>query len=503
MEGRREELGHDHELSDAAAVPDDLLRAAVEAAEVGTFELSDGRGTLRWSAQMRELFGFAPATHVTRDLWLSRVHPADRERVDALVSQCLERGGRYRDEYRVLDAASAVRWISARGFAVDVGSPPEHTFMLTGIAGEVTERHESEQRFRLLANTAPVMIWKAGADLLCDFFNKPWLDFTGRSQEQELGNGWAEGVHPDDLQRCLDTYLAAARARQRFTMEYRLRRADGEYRWILDTGVPLLEPDGAFSGYVGSCIDITELKGVHADRVARAQAEAAVQARDEFLAVVTHDLREPLGAANLGATTIERMIPDRPESAPLRNAAARIRRACGRMSALVDDLLDVASIDAGKLSLKVEPLDAATLVDDAVEACQPTAAERSIALGGEAPPGIRLRCDRNRIAQVFSNLLSNALKFTTAGGAVRVEASRRERDGIPEVCFSIHDTGAGIPEDQLGRIFERFYQGAARGRTGAGLGLYIARGIVEAHGGHIWVESEVGAGTTFFFTLPL
>ena len=183
-----------------------------------------------------------------------------------LVQHMFEQGGGdYESEYRITRPDGSIRWIAGHG-SVELDERGKPVFV-RGVSRDITKRkiaeeelRESEERFRTVANAAPVMIWMADPDKLCTFFNKGWLDFTGRTLEQELGNGWVKGIHSDDLERCLKIYGSSFDAWQPFTMEYRLRRNDGEYRWVLESGTPRFASDGAFLGYIGSCFDITERK---------------------------------------------------------------------------------------------------------------------------------------------------------------------------------------------------------------------------------------------------
>jgi PAS domain S-box-containing protein len=367
---------------------------------------------------------------------------------------------------------------------------------------DVSARREGQALFRVVADSAPVMIWMARPDGRRTWFNRPWLAFTGRGMASELDDGWADGVHGDDRGACLEDYRRAVTARQPFALEYRLRRADGQYRWVLDQGVPRIEADGTFVGHVGSAIDVSALRDIAEERARLlAAAEAANRAKDEFLATLSHELRTPLNAI-VGWAEVLGRVHEQPATvarevdAMLRNARLQAR--------LIDDLLDLSRISAGQMHLERRPLDLEPVVTAALDTVRPAAEAQAITLDWTPEPVLgAIMGDPDRLQQVFWNLLANAIKFTSPNGRVAVRLTRVGS----EAQVTIQDTGQGIPPEVLPFVFEPFRQADsshARQRGGLGLGLAIVRRVVEMHGGWVVAASPgPGRGATFTVRLPL
>lgn len=443
--------------------------------------------------------------------WQAIIHPDD-------LPECLDRwnhsvttGTLYEIEYRFRRHDSVYRWHLGR--AVPVRDTNGQIVAWVGTATDIDDRKhfeealkESEARFRSMADNAPVMIWVSGTDAQCNWFNQPWLNFTGRSMAEEVGDGWAQRVHPEDKEPCLNVYLKAFAARQRFEMEYRFQRADGEYRWLVDTGVPRFTPRGDFAGYIGSCIDITERKATEAALKQRAEeltyltkmlatTNASLEKRnqelDQFAYVASHDLKAPLRAiANL-SQWIEEDIAEQ-LSAENRHQMDLLRGRVHRLEALIDGLLQYSRV--GRTATATEFVSVKALLNEVLTMLAPPP-EFTIAIAPDLPA---LHTQKLPLFQVFSNLISNAIKHhNRPDGHITISAT--DKGDVYE--FTIADDGPGIASAYHDKIFGIFQTLEARDKVeNTGVGLAIVKKIVEGQGGHIYLVSQEGQGATFRFT---
>jgi len=365
---------------------------------------------------------------------------------------------------------------------------------------EVAAREHEAQR--AIVAEAPVMIWRSGVDKGCDFFNPWWLAFTGRTLAQELGGGWAEGVHPDDLEACLASYVAAFDARVPFRLEYRLRRFDGEYRWVLDLGTARYDSTGQFAGYIGCCFDITDQRQAeHALGEAHAEISrvSRLTALGEFAAALSHELRQPLTAILLNA----RSSLDQLEKTPLDHQALK-----EGLDDLVDDGLRAEAVIQRNRELfrhhrvQTSALDINAVVREVLALSAARLQEHHVtvatALADDLPA---VRADRIELLQVLLNLLANAIDAMEG-----VERSERRitittaRLDQGAVVVAVKDCGVGLDAVDVQRMFTLSYTTKA---TGTGVGLSISRSIIEAHGGRIWASQNADRGATFSFSLAV
>jgi PAS domain S-box-containing protein len=361
---------------------------------------------------------------------------------------------------------------------------------------------ESEARFRSLADTTPVLIWMSGEDKLCTFLNKTWLDFTGRTPEQDLGNGWLESVHPDDHERCFATYADAFDAQREFTVEYRLRRHDGEYRWVSDKGVPRRAPDGTFLGYIGCADDVTARK--EAELAAqRHRAELAHVARlstmGELSASLAHELNQPLAAILSNAQTAQHLLASQPADLDeVREILDDVVADDKRASAVIRRLRALVRKEPPALA----PLDLTSVIGDVVQLVHSDAVLRNSRVSVEVDPALPpVQGDRIELQQVALNLLVNAFDaMRDCPAHQRQVAVRAALDRADTVKVIVRDYGAGLGGGDLERVFQPFY---TTKRDGLGMGLSISRTIIEAHGGRLWAENNPGRGATFCFTVPV
>jgi PAS domain S-box-containing protein len=362
---------------------------------------------------------------------------------------------------------------------------------------------ESEERYRSLVLATAQIVWTTNTHGEITTDSPSWVAFTGQSAEEHRGLGWLDALHPEDREQTRNLLAEALVRKEQYDTEYRLRRPDGSYRLMSVRCVPVRKPDGAIREWIGANVDITDRRTTEEARqqlyeyevAAREAAQEGVKIRDDFLAIASHELNTPLMPLKLQIEML-RKRDTTPEVRARRLETVELQ--VDRMTKLVSQLLDVSRIAAGRLALEPEELDLAPVVCDVASRFTRNA-RGGCGLHVSADVRTVVYMDRMRVEQLITNLLSNAIKY---GDAKPVEVTLEAVGGMARI--SVRDHGIGIEPEAQARIFERFERAVSvKHYGGFGLGLWIARQIVEASGGRIAVESKPGAGSLFSVDIPL
>ena len=409
-----------------------------------------------------------------------------------------------RREKRYLREGGEPVWVEVHRFSI-LDAQGRAEFMV-GIAQDIGERKETETtlrrreaRFRALMNSTPVLIWASGVEGM-EYVNQAFLEFLGVESQEVLGDAWTYYLHPDDREAALAAYDRARATLQPFEQQFRFRRVDGEYRWMMAVALPQFGAAGKFSGYAGATFDITTLKE------AEESLRTADQRKDEFIAMLAHELRNPLAPIT---NVVQMLKSSNLDTSTLDWAHQVLERQLRNLGRMVNDLLDVSRISHGKIQLQRERVELNELIDRVIDTVRPAieAGQKQVTIEFPTAPVV-LFADPVRLEQAIGNLVHNALKFTAQGGHIAVRATTDGAAGkAGEVIITVRDDGDGISADALPRVFDLFMQvntSLDRAQGGLGIGLSLVRGLVELHGGTVEAKSDGnGLGSQFTVRLPL
>jgi PAS domain S-box-containing protein len=467
-----------------------ILKNVTEAAATALWTI-DVNGDITYVSQAWVRWTGKPfEVHLGRG-WLNSVVEDDREHVFHRFALSFAAKKQYNIDFRIITADGKLQWIATTGkprysgegyFEGYVGSCMDIT------ERKETERHlqESEERFRKIADSAPVFIWMADTSGKTVFFNKSWLDFTGKTFEESVNTTETEELHPDDSGKVYSIYNDAFTRREPYYLEFRLRRHDDIYRFIGMKSVPHYSPDGEFEGYIGSGMDITETKEHE-------------QIKNEFIGMASHELKTPITSIKAYVQLLLNIYKNEDDDEFLKKSLTTVNKQINKLTRLITDLLDVSKIESGRLSLNSEAFVLNDLLKECIDEVQYTAQKHDIVFEQEAEYAVY--ADRDRIAQVVTNLLTNAIKYSPETD--RIDVMIRKIEG--QVRVTVHDYGIGISKEEQDKVFNRFYRVEGRNEqtfSGFGIGLFVASEIIRRHNGRIWVDSEKGKESFFSFELP-
>ena len=472
--------------------------------------MTDGTGQVTWFNQRWYDYTGTSLEEMQGPGWAKVDHPDHRDRVATAFLRAVEAGEPWEDTFPLRGHDGEYRWFLSR--AVPLRDEHGHVARWFGTNTDVSDQRaaeermrRSEERFRTVLDASAAIIWNTAATGEFEWTQPRWTAFTGQSFEQLRGWGWLDAVHPDDRARITEVWQRALQDRSPYEVDHRLRRADGDWRYMEAHAVPILNEDGSIREWIGTHTDVTDRTLAEQQLgAAKELAEAANRAKSQFIANMSHELRTPLSAVIGYSEMLSEELEDLGQQALVPDVA-KIESNARHLLSLINDVLDLSKIEAGRMTVAAEGFEVRSLVDDVVSATSPLVArkENRLALDLGDDLGI-MHTDQVKIRQCLLNLIGNASKFTEKG-TITLAVRREQDNGRDWVRFAIEDTGIGMTEEQLSRLFQRFSQAdesTTRQFGGTGLGLAITRAFCRMMGGDVSVASTPSEGSTFTIRLP-
>ncbi len=471
------------------------LNTAMDATKLGTFDMNaETQEKYNFSPRFFEIFGYDHKTERIDSQVLEKHIDHDFMEIRrAALNKATETGDlHYQTKINLRDGTS--RWIEFYGRLME--STPGRNAYISGTVRDITvhknyEKNisESEKRYRFLADSMPQIVWISESDGRLTYFNQATMDYSGKNYNTFLeGNGWLDIVHPDEKEENIRVWAESVTSKTPFVFEHRFRHKSGSYRWFLSRAFPQLDEAGSVNRWVGTSTDIDDMKRQD-------------EHKNDFIKIANHELKTPVTTIKGYVQLLKKMRANSDDKFLL-NSLETIDNQVTKLNLLIGDMLDLSRIESGTLPLNRKPLSLLKLVTETIEDIKASDQSHQIHFELSHDKDIEVFADRDRIAQVISNLLTNAIKYSPHATEVQVTMDV-END---TATVSVQDYGIGMDSAELDKIFDRFYRVSGADEVtfpGFGIGLYIARDIMERHGGRVWVESTKNVGSTFYFSLPI
>lgn len=469
-----------------------MMNLAITAARLGSWHINPVTKQFNYNDTVARIFGYEGKTQMSYKQAMEQVSPEYRQKIMIGIENAIADGGDFDFTYpqhRFNDG----KLIWLRSIGKVNRNEQGNLNVFTGFVMDITTQvnasktiEESEARFRGMAEGTDVLI--AVGDEISDatYFNKAWTDLTGRPLINLIKFGWTDLIHPEDKEQYVNIYLSAFKSLSPFTGEFRLLTKDNEYRWLLAKGHPRFHTDGSFAGYISSCIDITEQK----------QNE---QRKNDFIAIVSHELKTPLTSLSAYVQMLHGKAVKTNDGFTA-GALEKANKQVKKMTTLINGFLNVSRLEAGKIQIDKQLFDMAKLIKETEAEIETTISTHRIVFAPVNPTFVV--ADRDKIGQVINNFISNAVKYSPAGN--KIDVACVQIDGRIQV--SVKDQGMGVSITDMQHLFDRYYRVESSHMqtiSGFGIGLYLCAEIIKRHDGKIWAKSDVGLGSTFYFSLPL